>query len=176
VQKLFCVTRRCMIILLIFVQTIENNGVWERSNLRRRAWEAIVSVVFSRFVRMSELFVLVPVYLSAWGVGTYGEWLTITAMTAFLSLTNVGLGQAAASEIIMAIGAGDHERAQRAFSSSAFMLSVITLAVIAVLAVISLLVDISAFAGFTQLGRREAAVIALYTGVTVILLFFCAPL
>jgi O-antigen/teichoic acid export membrane protein len=150
--------------------------VWERSKLRRRAWEAIVSVVFSRFVRTGEQFILVPIYLSAWGVDTYGEWLTLTAMTAFLSFTNFGLGQAAASEIVMAIGAGDRERAQQAFSSSAFMLSVIALVVIAGLAAISLHVDISALAGFTKLGRREAAVIASCTGVNVILWFFCEPL
>jgi len=150
--------------------------VWGGSNLRRRAWEAIASVFFSRFVRTGEQFILVPIYLSAWGVDTYGEWLTLTAMATFLSLTNVGLGQAAASDIIMAIGAGDRERAQQAFSSSAFMLSAIALAVIAALAAISLYVDISALAGFTKLGHREAAVIVSCTGATVVLSFFYAPL
>jgi O-antigen/teichoic acid export membrane protein len=148
----------------------------ENLNLRRRAWEAIASVTLSRLVRIGEQFILVPIYLSAWGVDTYGEWLTLTAITTFLSLTNVGLGQAAASEIVMAIGAGDHERAQRVFSSSAFMLSVIALVVIAVLAAISLHADISALAGFTKIAHREAAVITLCTGATVVLSFFCAPL
>lgn len=150
--------------------------MWERSKLRRRAWEAIVSVVFSRFIRTGEQFILVPIYLTAWGVDIYGEWLTLTAITAFLSFTNLGLGQAAASEIVMAIGAGDRERAQRAFSSCVFMLAVIGLVVIVVLAVISLHIDLSALVGFTKLGRREVVVITLCTGVTVILSFFCAPL
>ncbi len=150
--------------------------MWEKSKFRRRAWEAISSVVFSRIVRTGEQFILVPIFLSAWGVDTYGEWLTLTAMTAFLSFTNFGLGQAAASEIIMAIGAGDRERAQRAFSSSAFMLSVIALVVIAILVVISLKVDISTLAGFVKLGRLETAIIVSCTGITVILQFFNAPI
>jgi O-antigen/teichoic acid export membrane protein len=158
------------------VSYLENNDVLKRPNLRQRAWEAIASVVFSKFVRIGEQLVLVPVYLVAWGIDTYGEWLTVTAATAFVSLTNVGLNQAAASEIVMAIGAGDRERAQRALSNSNAILTLIALIGITVLTVIALDVNLSALGGFIKLAPRDLAVIAWGTGATVILLFSCGPL
>jgi hypothetical protein len=158
------------------VSYLENNDVLKRPNLRQRAWEAIASVVFSKFVRIGEQLVLVPVYLVAWGIDTYGEWLTVTAATAFVSLTNVGLNQAAASEIVMAIGAGDRERAQRALSNSNAILTLIALIGITVLTVIALDVNLSALGGFIKLAPRDLAVIVWGTGATVILLFSCGPL
>jgi len=37
-------------------------------------------------------FILVPCFLSSWGVATYGEWLSLTAVVAFVSFTNAGSG------------------------------------------------------------------------------------
>jgi O-antigen/teichoic acid export membrane protein len=148
----------------------------ERSGLRQRAWEAIVSVVFSRFVRIAEQFILVPICLSVWGVAAYGEWLTLTAMTAFLSFSDFGFGQTAAGEIVMGIANNDRERAQKAFASYTFMLTVIALIIVAILIAISLRIDISALAGFTRLGSHEAGIIASCTGITMILTFYRTPL
>jgi hypothetical protein len=49
-----------------------------------------LSVLFSRIVRISEQSILVPRFLSSWGVATCGEWLTLTAVVAFVSFTTLG--------------------------------------------------------------------------------------
>ncbi len=147
-----------------------------KKKLRRRAWEAILSVLFSRVVRTGEQLILIPCFLSAWGVNTYGEWLTLTAVVAFVNFTNVGLGDASASDIVILLSAGRREQAEQSFSNCVVMLFAIGVIVSLILTVIFLTVDIRSVAGFTSIRNAEAIVIVSCVALSLVLAFFCAPL
>jgi O-antigen/teichoic acid export membrane protein len=148
----------------------------EKNKLRRRAWQAVLSVFFSRAVRVGEQFVLVPCFLSAWGLATYGEWLTLTAIAGFVSFTNIGLAGASASDIVMAMSAGDRERAERSFANCVLMLCAIGAVVLLILILVCLTVDIRVAGGFGSISNRDAVVILTGTALAVVLGFFNAPL
>jgi O-antigen/teichoic acid export membrane protein len=148
----------------------------ERKKLRRRAWEGVLSILFSRVVRTGEQFILVPCFLSAWGVEAYGEWLTLTAVVTFVSFTNIGLGAASASDIVMLLGAGHREKAERSFSNCVVVLFAIGVIVLLILIAIFLNVDISATAGFTSIRNSDAIAIVTYSALSLVLIFFYAPL
>jgi len=136
----------------------------------------MLSILFSRVVRTGEQFILVPCFLSAWGVHTYGEWLTLTAVVAFVSFTNIGLGAASASDIVMLLGAGHREKAERSFSDCVVMLFAIGVIVLLILIAICFNIDITAAAGFSSIRNSDAVAIVTCSAFSLVLIFFYAPL
>ena len=101
--------------------------------LRRRIWQSLAATTFARAVQFGYVLVLVPVLLVSWGTEVYGEWMILTAIAGFGSLSNLGIVQASASEIMLAVGARDGERASKVYITS----------IVAVLAVVVLTLTIA---------------------------------
>lgn len=47
--------------------------------------------------------VSLPVFLAVWGVEKYGEWLVLSSLAAFLSMSDIGFALAAANEMTMRV-------------------------------------------------------------------------
>lgn len=64
-----------------------------------------------------------PLFLTVWDASTYGMWLLISALPAYLAMADVGMVTAAGNRMTMAMGAGDTATANRVFQSAqAFVL------------------------------------------------------
>jgi O-antigen/teichoic acid export membrane protein len=88
-------------------------------------------------------FAVVPIYIAAWGLGVYGQWLTITAIAAFISFGDFGLTTAASVEVMRAAGTGDHRRAQDVFGSSMAMIALVMLPIFVCLTGAFLILSVS---------------------------------
>ena len=62
--------------------------------------------------------VSVPVFLHFWGPRLYGEWLILSALPTYLSLSDMGFGSVAGNDMTMRVAAGDREGALEAFQSA----------------------------------------------------------
>lgn len=62
---------------------------------------------YSQFVTLAAQIVVVPFFLSAWGVQQYGEWLVITGALMLLTLMELGVAQASSTQATLAAGAGN---------------------------------------------------------------------
>jgi O-antigen/teichoic acid export membrane protein len=58
-----------------------------------RVARAFASSVLAQALTITQSYLLVPLYLAAWGSDGYGRWLSLTALTSYLSLLDLG-GQA----------------------------------------------------------------------------------
>lgn len=56
---------------------------------------------------------LVPLFLHAWGASVYGQWLVLSAVPAYLSLTDVGIGHALGNLLSINVEQGRKQEAQR---------------------------------------------------------------
>jgi hypothetical protein len=66
-----------------------------------------------------------PLFLFYWDMPTYGSWVVLSALPAFLSMADGGMVQAAGNRMTMAMGRGDGAEANRIFHSAlVFMLCV----------------------------------------------------
>ncbi|WP_068858265.1 lipopolysaccharide biosynthesis protein [Perlucidibaca aquatica] len=65
---------------------------------------------------------LVPVFLSAWGVDYYGKWLVLSALPTFLSMSNLGVGTSANIAIAIEASAQRKDNAERIFLTSQWMI------------------------------------------------------
>ncbi|MBZ5627717.1 MAG: lipopolysaccharide biosynthesis protein [Acidobacteriia bacterium] len=78
--------------------------------------------------------VSVPVFLRFWGPSLYGEWLLLSTVPTYLSLTDMGFGSVAGNDMTMRVAAGDRTGALRSFQSAWVMICVISAVVGAVVA------------------------------------------
>jgi hypothetical protein len=60
----------------------------------------------------------VPVLLHAWGAARYGDWLLLSAIPVYLTLSDLGFGDASGSDMAMRVAANDKAGALRTFQSS----------------------------------------------------------
>lgn len=59
----------------------------------------------------------VPLFLHYWGVALYGEWLILSAIPAYLSLSDVGFASVAANDMTMRVAKGDKQGALEVYQS-----------------------------------------------------------
>jgi O-antigen/teichoic acid export membrane protein len=75
--------------------------------------------VFGQIVHAATIFLLVPIYLTAWGVEVYGTWLVLLAVPAmFASTADAGLLPVAGNEMTNRFAQGKREDVVRLFQSS----------------------------------------------------------
>src|SRR6185312_15117592 len=67
----------------------------------------------NQLARVGQLFLLVPICLSAWGTASYEDWLLVNSVTAFLVLTDLGYTQFTTVKLIDAWSRGEHDRFAR---------------------------------------------------------------
>jgi len=83
---------------------------------RRMALNLVASLLSKGLVLTRQLF-LVPLFLRHWGVDVYGNWLLITGIPSVLSMSNLGVGTAAGTQVGLATAREDHNQARLAFAS-----------------------------------------------------------
>ena len=94
-----------------------------------------------------------PLFLYFWDTSTYGVWLMLSAIPAYLSMADVGMVTAAGNKMTMAMGRGDVTEANRIFQSAQkFMLGMCSLIAIVALPCILLI----PFEGVTNTSSRYA--------------------
>jgi O-antigen/teichoic acid export membrane protein len=64
----------------------------------------------------------VPIFLKAWGIELYGEWITLSAIPTYLSMSDVGFGSVAANEMTMLVAKNDRSTALQVFHSTLLLL------------------------------------------------------
>ncbi len=72
----------------------------------------------------------VPILLHVWGVARYGDWLLLSAIPSYLTLTDLGFGDASGSEMSMNAAANDRERALETFQSSWVLVTAVSFAML----------------------------------------------
>ena len=56
----------------------------------KRLFRGIGANFLGQIINIASRIVLVPLFLLAWGADIYGEWLLLSSMVAYLSLTEMG--------------------------------------------------------------------------------------
>ena len=82
----------------------------------------------------------VPVLLHYWGTQLYGEWLILSAIPTYLSMTDLGFSQSAANDMTQRVARGDVDGALAVFQSLGAM--VFSVAFIGLVVVLALLITL----------------------------------
>lgn len=93
------------------------------SPLVRRIVAALGANAFGQGINIVIQLASLPLFLSRWDVSTYGTWLMLSAMPAYLSMADVGMVSTAGNRMTMDLAQGRVAQANAVFQSAlAFML------------------------------------------------------
>jgi O-antigen/teichoic acid export membrane protein len=93
--------------------------------MRRRIIAGMGANSFGMAITIGIQLASLPLFLHYWDAATYGTWLILSAIPAYLSMADVGMVTAAGNKMTIAVGKGDITEANRIFQSAqAFMLVV----------------------------------------------------
>lgn len=101
--------------------------------------------------------VTVPLLLVAWGTHLFGEWLIVSTVLGYVTLSDLGVTTVAHNRIDAAMGAGDARRATATFRSSLLLLALFTLLICGAFLVFALTQRESLLALFSAMTASEAS-------------------
>ncbi|MDE2401333.1 MAG: hypothetical protein KGL90_06680 [Burkholderiales bacterium] len=88
------------------------------SPLIQRVVAALGANAFGQAINIVIQLASLPLFLHRWDVATYGTWLMLSAIPAYLSMADVGMVATAGNRMTMAIGRGDVRQANAIFQSA----------------------------------------------------------
>jgi O-antigen/teichoic acid export membrane protein len=87
------------------------------SSTKSRLIASFMANIFGRLTTTIIQIIAVPVYLTHWGAHLYGEWLLLSTIPTYFSLSDIGLGSVAGNEMTMLVAAGKLDEALEVFQS-----------------------------------------------------------
>jgi len=94
-----------------------------KNNLKTRLLKGIIANGIGQIVTVVIQAVSLPIFLHSWGKELYGEWLILSAIPAYLSLSDIGFSTAATNEMTMKVAQGDRAIALEVFQSIWLLIS-----------------------------------------------------
>jgi O-antigen/teichoic acid export membrane protein len=105
-----------------------DSGTLSRRGLRDRLIRGFGATALSPVVTALIQLGSVPILLHAWGAARYGDWLLLSAIPTYLTLSDLGFGAASGSDMSMRVGANDRRGALETFQSSWVLVTAVSLA------------------------------------------------
>jgi len=138
----------------------------EPSNgLRRRLVRGLGATALAPLVTAFIQLGPVPILLHAWGAAKYGDWLILSALPAYLSLSDLGFGTASGSDMTVRVAAGDRKGALQTFQSSWLLLTVVSVLVLLVVSTTIWWIPWQRWLKLSSLSSFDAASVMLTLGV-----------
>lgn len=99
--------------------------------------------------------VSIPLYLHYWGVELYGEWLILSAIPAYLALSDIGFASVAANDMTMRVANGDRRGALAVYQSIWLFVSGVSVLVGCALALGIYIIPVAAQFSITHIGEQQ---------------------
>ena len=93
--------------------------------MKRRIIAGMGANSFGMVITIGIQLVSLPLFLYYWDTSTYGVWLMLSAIPAYLSMADVGMVTAAGNKMTMAMGKGDVPEANRVFQSAQMFMAIV---------------------------------------------------
>jgi O-antigen/teichoic acid export membrane protein len=130
--------------------------------LQRRLVAAFGAGALAPIVTVIVQLINVPVMLRCWGAHLYGEWLMISAIPAYLLLTDLGFGNVAGSDMTMRVHAGDNEGAIETFQSITALVLSASVMLGALLSAAIFLLPVHRLLSLSSMSTKETQVALLF--------------
>ena len=99
------------------------------TQFKSRLIKSLGANAFGQLVSVAIQLLNVPIFLHYWGVQMYGEWLILSAIPAYLNLSDIGFASVAGNDMTMRVAKGDEKGALEVYQSIWLLISTTSLAV-----------------------------------------------
>lgn len=124
-------------------------------SIKRRIIKGIGANGFGQVVTLLIQLASVPIMIHAWGVELYGEWVTLSALPAYLVLSNIGLTSTAGNSLAMLAEKNEPQHMQEIYQSTWVMVNAVSFGVLALLAAIILNFNLKSVFDFKLTSNSE---------------------
>ena len=111
----------------------------ELPSLNKRLFSNSLAQSVGKFFLLFKQILLVPLFIKCWGVGYYGEWITLASIKSVFVLGDFGVGVAGSNYFVEAWMAGDRDRALGFVKSTLVVITGLVLVLITLVSVCLLL-------------------------------------
>lgn len=123
----------------------EPEGTRSGSRLKARMLRVFGAHTLGNLVTLADRFLLLPVMLYVWGPKVTGVWLTIRSLPAVLSIGELGFASATGNRMTEYLAEKNELAAARVYWSTSRLINAISLASLAVVLVLSLVLPLSSW-------------------------------
>lgn len=103
------------------------------SGLRSRLAKGLSAQAFGNIINVFIQLASVPLLIAHWGADIYGAWLILTAIPAYIVMSDLGFAAAAQAEMTMAVGRGDDDATIDIFQGTWLLISALSVTIILVM-------------------------------------------
>ena len=146
------------------------------SDLRRRLLRGLGATALGPVVTAIIQLASVPCLLHFWGPPKYGDWLVLFAIPSYLTLSDLGFGDASGSDMTMRVAAGNRQGAIETFQSSWALLSLVSLVLALLAAAVVWHVRWHHWLKLTTLSDHYASAVVLVLGLYILVSQQCGVL
>ena len=97
--------------------------------VQNRLVRAFAAQGFAQVTNLVIQFGQVPLFLNFWGTSLYGQWLILSTLPSYFSLSDLGFASAAGTEMNLRVSRGDREGALKVFQSAWVLVTAVSLLV-----------------------------------------------
>lgn len=126
----------------------------------KRLASSMGAILFGSFLNMLGNLFLVPLFLGRWGKTTYGEWMALSAVVAYLSTMDLGMNMAAVNEMTMAYAKRDLRQYRSVQSSATAFYTLVSFVVLTAAAVTCIFVPFPIWLGIRSIPAHIAAFVS----------------
>jgi len=116
----------------------------------KRLFRGIGANFLGQIINIASRIVLVPLFLLAWGADIYGEWLLLSSMVAYLSLTEMGAQLYIVNRMTQAYAQRDYDQFRKILHTGLALFLIIPLAVFVIFVAVIGLINPATFLHITQ--------------------------
>lgn len=131
------------------------------ASLKERLLKGVGANFFGQVVSVGIQLISVPFFLHFWGKALYGEWLILTAIPTYLSMSDIGFTSVAGNEMTMLTAKGDRKGAVTVFQSVWLMVSVVSFLIGAIVVALLLLLPVRDYFNVSLISSSDTNLILL---------------
>ena len=119
----------------------------------KRLFKGIGANFLGQMINIASKIVLVPLFLLAWGVDIYGEWLLLSSMVAYLSLTEMGAQLYIVNRMTQAYAHRDNDQFRKILHTGLALFLIIPIAVFVIFVAVIGFINPATLLHITQTGH-----------------------
>jgi len=137
-------------------------------DLRRRLIHGLCATALGPVVTAIVQLGAVPVLLHAWGAPKYGDWLLLSAIPSYLTLSDLGFGDASGSDMSMRMATNDQEGALKTFQSSWLLVTLVSFVTLLLVSVTAWWMPWQRWLNLSGVSSSQAAAVIIVLGAYVV--------
>ena len=126
-----------------------------KTSLKNRLIKGIGANAYGQAITVLIQLVSIPLFIQHWGVSLYGEWLILSALPAYLSMSDFGLGAVAGNSMVIKMAQNDKAGALAIYRSVSCFNAGMSLFILLLSIVLLFMSDLTQALGIHQLTSMD---------------------